>query len=36
MVTVSLGGTGTIDHVIDGTGPTVNSGSTVADLTSYN
>jgi hypothetical protein len=36
MVTVSLGGTGTIQHVIDGTGATVNSSSTVADLTSYN
>ncbi|MBR7830555.1 ricin-type beta-trefoil lectin domain protein [Actinospica sp. MGRD01-02] len=36
MVTVSLGGTGTIDHIINGTGGTVNSSSTVADLTSYN
>jgi hypothetical protein len=36
MVTVSLGGTGTIDHIIDGAGATVDSGSTVADLTSYN
>jgi hypothetical protein len=36
MVTVSLGGTGTIEHIIDGTGATVDSGSTVADLTSYN
>ncbi len=36
MVTVSLGGTGTIQHFINGTGGTVNSGSTVADLTSYN
>ena len=36
MVTVSLGGTGTIQHIINGTGGTVNSGSTVADLTSYN
>ena len=35
MVTVSLGGTGTIQHIINGTGGTVNSGSTVADLTSY-
>ena len=35
MVTVSLGGTGTIGHIINGTGGTVNSGSTVADLTSY-
>ncbi|HET9170011.1 MAG TPA: hypothetical protein VFN97_11255, partial [Actinospica sp.] len=36
MVTVSLGGVGTIDHIINGTGNTVNSGSTVADLASYN
>ncbi len=36
MVTVSLGGTGTIEHIINGTGATVDSGSTVADLTSYN
>jgi hypothetical protein len=36
MVTVSLGGTGTIDHIIDGNGGTVNSSSTVANLTSYN
>ena len=36
MVTVSLGGVGTISHIINGTGSTVNSGSTVADLTSYN
>ncbi len=35
MVTVSPGGTGTIEHVIDGTGATVDSGSTVAGLTSY-
>jgi hypothetical protein len=35
LVTASLGGTGTISHVIDGTGATVDSGSTVADLTSY-
>src|SRR6202034_2519772 len=35
MVTVSLGGTGTIEHIIDGTGATVDSGSTVADLASY-
>ncbi|MEY9938475.1 ricin-type beta-trefoil lectin domain protein [Streptacidiphilus sp. MAP5-3] len=32
---VSLGGTGTIDHIVNGTGATVNSSSTVADLTSY-
>jgi hypothetical protein len=36
MVTVSLGGTGTIEHIINGNGATVDSGSTVADLTSYN
>jgi hypothetical protein len=36
MVTVSLGGTGTIEHIIDGNGATVGSGSTLADLTSYN
>jgi hypothetical protein len=36
MVTVSLGGTGTIDHIINGVGNTVNSGSTVSDLNSYN
>jgi hypothetical protein len=36
MVTVSLGGTGTIQNIINGTGATVDSGSTVADLTSYN
>jgi hypothetical protein len=35
MVTVSLGGVGTISHIINGTGGTVNSSSTVADLTSY-
>ena len=35
MVTVSLGGTGTIEHIINGDGATVDSGSTVADLTSY-
>ena len=35
MVTVSLGGTGTIEHIINGTGGTADSGSTVADLTSY-
>ena len=36
LVTVSLGGAGTISHVINGTGATVNSSSTVAKLTSYN
>ena len=35
MVTVSLGGTGTIEHIINGTGGTADSGSTMADLTSY-
>jgi hypothetical protein len=36
MVTVSLGGTGTIAHIIDGNGATVNSGNTVAKLASHN
>ena len=36
MVTVSLGGVGTISHIINGVGGTVNSSSTVADLGSYN
>jgi Ricin-type beta-trefoil lectin domain len=36
LVTVSLGGTGTIQHIINGTGGTVGSGNTVADLNSYN
>ena len=36
LVTVSLGGTGTIQNIINGTGGTVNSSNTVADLTSYN
>ncbi|BFV55329.1 RICIN domain-containing protein [Kitasatospora sp. CMC57] len=35
MVTVSLGGTGTINHVINGTGGPSNSASNVADLVSY-
>ncbi|MDD1059066.1 RICIN domain-containing protein [Streptomyces cocklensis] len=35
MVTVSLGGTGTISHVINSTGDAVNSGHQVTDLTSY-
>jgi hypothetical protein len=35
LVTVSLGGTGTIQHVINNTGAAVNSSSTVADLVSY-
>ncbi|UWE13729.1 RICIN domain-containing protein [Actinacidiphila bryophytorum] len=35
MVTVSLGGTGTISHVINSTGAAVNSGHQVTDLTSY-
>jgi hypothetical protein len=33
MVTVSLGGTGTIQHVINNNGGSVNSGNTVTDLT---
>ncbi|HEX4721546.1 MAG TPA: RICIN domain-containing protein [Pseudonocardiaceae bacterium] len=33
MVTVSLGGTGTIQHIINNNGGTVNSGTTVTDLT---
>jgi hypothetical protein len=36
MVTVSLGGEGTIENIINGTGATVDSSNTVADLTSYN
>ena len=36
MVTVSLGGVGTIDNIINGVGATVNSSNTVADLGSYN
>jgi hypothetical protein len=35
MVTVSLGGTGTIRHVINGTGGPSNSSTNVANLTSY-
>ncbi|MFF9373460.1 RICIN domain-containing protein [Streptomyces griseoluteus] len=35
MVTVSLGGTGTISHVINNTGGPSNSGSNVAYLTNY-
>jgi hypothetical protein len=35
MVSVSLGGTGTIQHIVNGTGATVNSGSNVAYLNSY-
>ena len=35
MVTVSLGGTGTISNVINNTGAAVNSGHQVTDLTSY-
>jgi hypothetical protein len=35
MVTVSLGGTGTIQHIINNTGAAVNSASTVADLVSF-
>jgi hypothetical protein len=35
MVTVSLGGTGTISHIINSTGGPSNSSNTVADLVSY-
>nr|WP_245687094.1 RICIN domain-containing protein [Peterkaempfera griseoplana] len=35
MVTVSLGGTGTINHVVNSTGGPSNSASNVADLVSY-
>jgi hypothetical protein len=35
MVTVSLGGTGTITHIINNTGGPSNSSTTVADLVSY-
>jgi hypothetical protein len=35
LVTVSLGGTGTIAHIINTSGNAVNSSSTVADLVSY-
>jgi hypothetical protein len=35
MVTVSLGGTGTITHVINNAGGPSNSGHTVANLVSY-
>ena len=35
MVTVSLGGAGTINHVINGTGGPSNSGSQVANLVDY-
>ncbi|MEU3057529.1 RICIN domain-containing protein [Streptomyces griseus] len=35
MVTVSLGGTGTINHVINNTGGPSNSGSNVANLVAY-
>jgi hypothetical protein len=34
MVTVSLGGTGTISHVINNTGAAVNSGHQVTNLVS--
>ena len=36
MVTASLGGVGTISHIFDNTGNSVNSRNPVADLTSYN
>jgi hypothetical protein len=35
MVTVSLGGTGTINHVANSSGGAVNSGNTVTYLVSY-
>jgi hypothetical protein len=35
MVTVSLGGTGTINHVINSTGGPSNSSTNVADLVNY-
>lgn len=35
MVTVSLGGTGTISHVINNTGGPSNSGNNVANLVNY-
>ncbi|MGW0649558.1 coagulation factor 5/8 type domain-containing protein, partial [Streptomyces umbrinus] len=35
MVTVSLGGVGTIRHVVNGTGGPSNSTTNVANLTSY-
>jgi hypothetical protein len=35
MVTVSLGGTGTINHVVNSSGGAVNSGHSVTDLVSY-
>ncbi len=35
MVTVSLGGTGTISHVVNGTGGPSNTASNVADLVRY-
>jgi hypothetical protein len=36
MVTISLGGKGTIQHVINGQGVTVSSSNEKADVTSYN
>jgi hypothetical protein len=36
MVTISLGGEGTIEHIINGDGSTVSSSNEQADLTSYN
>jgi hypothetical protein len=35
LVTVSLGGVGTIEHVINGTGGTANTSNQVIDLLSY-
>jgi hypothetical protein len=36
MVTISLGGEGTISHVINGTGAAVSSSNEKTDVTSYN
>ncbi|HWG27178.1 MAG TPA: hypothetical protein VG296_23885, partial [Actinospica sp.] len=36
MVTVSLGGVGTINHIINGVGGTANSSGSVQYLNSYN
>ncbi|HXA59899.1 MAG TPA: adenylyl cyclase, partial [Streptosporangiaceae bacterium] len=35
MVTVSLGGVGTITHIVNNTGGPSNSGNSVANLVSY-
>lgn len=36
MVTISLGNEGTISHIINGQGGTVNASTEKADLTTYN